>query len=200
MQTGELREILTKAEKSLNIRFADEAANLIVHVSQGLPHYTHLIGLHSVRTSALKSLSRQVERRDVFLALKDAVKQAEQTVAAMHSKATHSTHKEALYRHVLLACALSAAKSHDALGYFNQGAVVEPLSIILKRDVEFATFSNHLSEFCQSRRGQILERDGQPRSYRFRFRDPLLVPFTFMDATATEMLNEKQLAGILESG
>ncbi|MDR3410862.1 MAG: ATP-binding protein [Formivibrio sp.] len=198
MQAGELREILAKSEKTLSVKFSDEAANLIVHLSQGLPHYTHLIGLHSVRTSALKGLSKNIGRKDVFLALKEAVKQAQQTVAEKHSKATHSTHKEALFRHVLLACALTAALSHDSLGYFNQGAVVEPLSKILKKDVEFATFSNHLSEFCQEKRGAILERDGQPRSYRFRFRDPLLVPFTFMDATATDLLNEKQLADMLE--
>ena len=37
MRPEELREILSKAEESLSIRFSDEAASLIVNISQGLP-------------------------------------------------------------------------------------------------------------------------------------------------------------------
>ena len=133
MTPKELREILANAENSLPVTFSDESANLIVHVSQGLPHYTHLIGLHAVRIAACDRFSRYVERDDVFAALKEAVKQAEQTARDKHSKATHSAHKEALYRQVLLACALTAARSQDPLGYFNASAVVEPLSAILGR-------------------------------------------------------------------
>jgi hypothetical protein len=197
MTPAELREILTNAEKSLSMTFSPEAASLIVHVSQGLPHYTHLIGLHAVRMAASGRFSRNIERDDVLAALKEAVKQAEQSARDKHSKATHSAHKDALYRQVLLACALAAARSQDPLGYFNPSAVVEPLSVILNRTVAIATFSNHLSEFCQEKRGPVLERDGQPRAYRFRFHDPMLVPFVFMDAVASNIVTEPQLAVIL---
>src|SRR6185295_2703494 len=64
MEFGELREILTKAEKSLEIQFSEDAGNLIVNISQGLPHYTHLLGLHSVRMAA-KRMSAEIEQRDV---------------------------------------------------------------------------------------------------------------------------------------
>lgn len=203
MDTKELAEILTNAEKalsekSLSVSFSDDAANLIVHISQGLPHYTHLLGLHAVRASA-KRLSSLIERQDVFAALKEAVKQAEQTVTEKHSKAVHSAHKDALYRHVLLACAITGAQAHDALGYFNPGAIVEPLQSILGRDVQIATFSTHLSEFCQAKRGEVLEKIGQERAFRFRFHDPLLVPFVFMDAVAHGLLTDKELAAMLGS-
>jgi Cdc6-like AAA superfamily ATPase len=196
MKEDELREILAKAEKSLPIKFSEGAANLIVHMSQGLPHYTHLLALHSVRTSAA-TLSGFVERISVFNALKEAVKQAQQTVTEKHSKATHSAHKDALYRHVLFGCALAAAQSHDALGYFNPSAVVEPLGSILGKDVEIAAFNNHLSEFSQKKRGEVLERIGQPRAYRFRFSDPLLVPFVFMDAVRSGLVSNDQLSEML---
>ena len=159
MKPDELRVILQNAEKALGIKFAADAANLIVHISQGLPHYTHLIGLHAVRSAAHRLSLGLVERDDVFEALKKAVKQAEQTVAEKHSTATHSAHKGALYRHVLLACALAAARSHEPLGYFSPSAVTEPLSKILGKTVTIATFSNHLAEFCQEKRGEVLERD-----------------------------------------
>jgi hypothetical protein len=197
MEEKELQEILLKAEKALSIKFSEDAARLIIHISQGLPHYTHLIGLHAVRMAASKSFSRFIERNNVFDALKEAVKQAEQPVAEAHSKAIHSSHREALYRHVLVACAISAAQCRDSLGYFTPGSIMSPLEAILGRRAEIGTFTNHLSEFSQEKRGNILERDGQARAYRFRFTDPLMVPFVFMDAVAKGLVNERKLAEFL---
>lgn len=196
MESKELREILTKAENALNVLFVEDAATLMVRISQGLPHYTHLVGLHAVR-KAVARLSAHVTRSDVFAALKEAVAQAQQSVTEKHSKATHSAHKDALYKQVLLACALTAAHSTDALGYFNPAAVARPLSIVLGRGVEIAAFNHHLSEFCQPKRGEVLERTGQPRAYRFRFHDPLLVPFIFMDAVNSGLISADKLATTL---
>jgi hypothetical protein len=198
MKPEELTVILQNAEKSLSVNFSEDAKKLIVRVSQGLPHYTHLIGLHAVRMTATERFSRSIDRSEVFEALKKAVTQAEQTITDKHSRATHSAHKDALYRHVLLACALTAASSHDALGYFNPAALVDPLGQILGRDVAIATFSNHLSEFCQEKRASVLERDGQPWGYRFRFRDPLLVPYVFMNAVDANLISGEKLVQMLE--
>ena len=65
--------------------------------------------------------------------------------------------------------------------------------------MEIANFSNHLSEFCQAKRGPVLERDGQSRAYRYRFHDPMVVPFAFMDAVASQIVTEPQLAEMLNS-
>src|SRR6266404_1480503 len=192
--------ILQKAEAALSIKFSRDAADLIVHISQGLPHYTHLVGLHAVRAAAGRLSLNLVERDDVFEALKKAVKQAEQTVTDSHMKATRSSHKTALYRTILLACALAAARSQEPLGYFNPSAVVEPLKGILNRDVTIATFSNHLAEFCQEKRGPVLERDGQPWGYRYRFRNPLLVPFVFMDGLECQITSGQGLVDMLNRG
>jgi len=193
----ELRRILTNAEEKLGIEFADGAAQLIVHVSQGLPHYTHLIGLHAVRVAATARTAPIVSRQDVFVALDRATTQAEQSTRDRHSRAIHSSHKDALYRQILLACAVAAAQEQDPLGYFTPSAVIAPLSSILGRPVEIATFNSHLSAFSQLERGNVLERDGQPRAYRFRFQDPMVVPFTFMDAVANGIVNEDHLASLL---
>ena len=197
MTPKELTQILENAEKALSVKFTDEASNLIVHISQGLPHYTHLIGLHAVRLAATENYSRVIQRNDVFTALEQATKQAEQTAREKHTKATHSSHKDALYRQVLLGCAIAAAQSNDALGYFNPSSVVEPLSAILGRDVEIANFNAHLSEFCQEKRGPVLEREGQPRAYRFRFYDPMVVPFVFMDAVTKGIVSQDKLTSML---
>jgi hypothetical protein len=196
MKIDELKEILTNAEKSLKVFFSSEAAILITHISQGLPHYTHLVGLHSVRIAADR-YSRRIERQDVFAALKEAVGQTEQPVRSVHLKAVRSAHPEALYRHVLLAAAVAASQTTDPYGYFSPSALVGPLSTILDRSVQFATFNNHLAEFCQPKRGPVLERQGEERNYQFRFANPLLVPLVFMDGIAIGLISDERLAALL---
>ena len=197
MTADELQQIIQKAETALETRFDEDAARLVVHVSQGLPHYTHLIGLHAVRSAAHRWSLTKVERVDVFDALKKAVKQTEQTVTGKHSTAIHSSQKSALYRQVLFACALAAARSHDSLGYFSPSAVVDPLGDTLGKSVMIANFTNHLREFCERKRGSVLERDGQPWGYRYRFRDPLLVPFIFMDGMEAGLTSGDGLVQLL---
>jgi Cdc6-like AAA superfamily ATPase len=197
MKPDDLRKILENAQKVLEMQFADDAANLIVYLSQGLPHYTHLIGLHAVRAAAGRLSLSHIEREDVFEALKKAVKQAEHSVAEMHAKAIHSAQKNALYRQVLLACAVTAARYHDALGYFAPSAVIGPLSHILGRPVTLANFQNHLLEFSADKRGPVLDRDGQPWGYRYRFCDPLLVPFVFMDGLDSGIATDRGLVQML---
>jgi hypothetical protein len=80
------------------------------------------------------------------------------------------------------------------MGYFHAGDVLSPLSIILKRDnVVIATYQKHINDFCEADRGQLLEREGSPRAYRYRFRDPLMPPYVFMTAIANMLIDADQL-------
>jgi Cdc6-like AAA superfamily ATPase len=196
MDLKELKEILQKAQEALGISFTSAAENLIVHVSQGFPHYTHLLGREAVRL-AVRRKTRIVERQDAIAALKDAVKQAQQSVTDVFLKATHSAQQNTLYSQVLLACALASATSGDRLGYFNAGAVAGPLAKVTGKTVPMTTFNRHLKAFCDPQRGSALERTGQSKAYRYRFRDPLLVPFVFMEAVATGTMVDDELSRIL---
>jgi hypothetical protein len=198
MTEQELRDILDKASKALSVVFSGEATSLIVHMSQGLPHYTHLIGLHSVR-EAVKRLSRRVEAADVRTSFAKAVQQAIQSTRDKYLQSVHSAHKDALYEQVLLACASAASTAKDVLGYFHPSDVVRPIRIVLKRpNVEIATFQKHINEFCEDDRGPVLERAGSPRAYRYRFRDPLLPPFIFMNALSRGVIDANELVTLTE--
>ena len=192
MTERELGDILEKAGKTLGVYFTNEAASLIVRMSQGLPHYTHLIGLHATREAA-KRLSRRIQCQDVHNSFSKAVQQAIQSIRDKHAQATHSAHKDALYSPVILGCACASCVAGDPLGYFHLSDVVGPLTEILKReDVPIAAFQRHIHEFCEER-GPVLERSGSPRTYRYRFRDPLLPPYIFMTAMSTGLVTAAQL-------
>jgi hypothetical protein len=196
MNISELTEILTKGSQTLGITFEPDASQLIVRMSQGLPHYTHLIGLHSARSS-VNRLSRVVTVKDVHDSLTKAVEQASQSTREKYLTATHSAHRGALYDEVILACAAVSSSVKDALGYFYASDLVAPMSFILNRtSVPIAAFQRHIHEFCENGRGHILERTGQKRSYKYRFRDPLMPPYIFMKAAAEGQIDIVRLTKI----
>ena len=199
MTGRELRDILKKASDALAITVSDDAASLIVRVSQGLPHYTHLIGLHATREAA-KRLSRTVELSDVHKSCETAVEQSLQSIRETHLRAIRSAHKDALYGRVLLACAAASSAERDPVGYFHPSDVISPLSEILNRDnVVIATFQKHINEFCEVGRGKVLERSGAPRAYKYRFPDPLLPPLIFMTAISSGSITPSQLHEITKT-
>jgi Cdc6-like AAA superfamily ATPase len=85
MRREELLDILKKAEERLGIHFEAAAARRIVQMSLGLPHYTHLVGLASVRRACARR-SALIEVDDVALAMADASKQAEQTLISEYAR------------------------------------------------------------------------------------------------------------------
>ncbi len=198
MRADELRDILRKAQEALSMRFDDVATNDIVRMSQGLPHYTHLIGQNAVR-SACKDLSRIIGPLHVSCAFKEAVLNAYQSVKSTYTNATHSAHAEARYRQILLACAVAAYSAREDQGFFQAVQVVEPLSKILDKTVKISNFNKHLAEFCKDdRQRHVLERRGEARSYRYRFRDPLMPPYVIMEGVSSSLVTQEQLAEMIE--
>jgi len=78
---------------------------------------------------------------------------------------------------VLRACALAEA---DELGYFPAAAVSEPMGKIMGRRYYVPNFSRHLFDLCESKRGAVLKKIGEPRRIRFRFADPMMQPFVII--------------------
>ncbi len=188
MHPEELRAILAKGEERLGMKFEPDAAEFIVKMSQGLPHYTHLIGQHATRQACSRG-SRVITLNDVSESFREATSRAQQTIVKQFTLATRSAHKDALYGSVLLACAITASRSIDDLGFFQPASVVEPLKEVMPdREIQIATFRNHLAEFCEEKRGPILERTGQQRNYRYRFRNPLMPPFVIMNGLSNDLI------------
>jgi Cdc6-like AAA superfamily ATPase len=193
MTQVELSDIIGNAENKLAVSFDEEAKNRIVRLSQGLPHYTHLLGLHSLR-AALKRYDRNVTIDDVSAGCKSATGEAEHTISSAYEKATYSSHKEALFRQILLACAIASLRSHDADGYFQALDVLEPLRKILpNKIVEISTFNSHLSKFGEAKRGSALERSGISRLYKYRFKNPLLAPYAILQGLSSGIVSDAMI-------
>jgi Cdc6-like AAA superfamily ATPase len=190
MQANELSEIIRTGSKKLGVIFEPAASGEIVHLSQGLPHYTHLLARNSVRIAA-QSRSVVVTEEHVRNAVTTAVNDAQQSIKSKYHDAIQSSHRSALFTEVLLACALA---KKNPLSYFQASDVVEPLEAIMRKRYQIAAFARHLNKFCDDERGRVLQRDGEVRRYRYRFTEPLLPPYIIMKGLSSGSITPQVLA------
>jgi Cdc6-like AAA superfamily ATPase len=176
MNVKELGQIITGAEKKTGLVFSPKVQQVIVKLSQGLPYFVHQLGLCSGK-AAVNGDRTTVDRTQLLAGIADAIDSSEQSLQEAYRLAIHSQKPQALYREVLLACALART---DAFGYFQQSAVIGPLSRIRNRAVVPGMYAAHLTAFCAPERGPVLVRRGARRNYVYRFMNPLLQPYAIM--------------------
>lgn len=185
MSDAEILEIIDKGASIVKMTIEGSARKRIARLSQGLPHYAHLLCLHAFQSAAFNS-SLTVTDKEVTAAIAQALKKAQQSVVSAYQRAVTSP-RDNLYKQVLLACALADT---DSLGYFYAGDVRDPMSKIMGRPYEIPAFSQHLNAFCEGDRGPILKRTGTARKYRFRFVNPLMQPYVIMHGIESGLLED----------
>ncbi len=188
MTPVELAEIVKGGCSTLGLIVREEVLRKVTMLSQGLPHYTHLLALHSVRR-VLQDDRGEITVRDVDESIKPAI--TKHTMQSAYLLATRSPHPETLHREVLLACALAPK---NQLGYFPAGAMRRPLEIVAGRRIDIPQYARHLNQFISSERGGILEREGEKRRYFYRFEDPMMQPYIILDGMASGQITDEDLA------
>lgn len=154
----------------------DAAAKALIHrLSQGLPHYAHLLGMHSALAAASKD-SMHITTENTRQALRKALKYAQQSITDDYERATTSS-EETLYRWVLLACAMTET---DKFGYFTPGDVVAPMTTIMKKEFPVSLFSKHLNAFCEPKHGPVLHRTATARGFKYKFKNAVMQPYVLM--------------------
>jgi Cdc6-like AAA superfamily ATPase len=186
MSPPELNEIVEKGVEAVGMSIDPAAAGWISSLSQGLPHYTHLLALYAAR-AAVDFEQTHVTEAHVMDAVQTAVARAQQTIVSAYHGATMSARSDHLYKQVLLASAMARG---DDLGYFAAGDLRLPMSQITGRRYDTPAFARHLNDFCGSDRGPVLQRIQEGRRVRFRFVNPLMQPFVMLRGLADGMLPE----------
>ncbi len=189
MDNDELTLVIQNGVPELVMDIEQAALESVVSISQGLPHYTHQVGLYAAR-HAVGDERLTITADDVSAGISASVKNAQESIAEAHHTATVSSRSDSLYRQVALACALAKA---DDRGFFTTGRVREPMGLIMGKVYEIPAFAKHISQFCESKRGELLERRGSTRSYQYRFRNPLLQPYIIMHGLSNGLINQSQL-------
>lgn len=185
MEDGELGEILDKAAVQLGVTFSSNARKTIVSMSQGLPHYTHLLGRDAVR-AAVKQRHLCTSVQDVGEGIVNAINDAEETIRDLYAKAVSSAQTDALYRQVLLSCALTKKGPRSS---FRAADVARAMTKLMKQSYEIPAIARHLKSFSEDEsRGRILIRRGGERNYTYRFANPLVESYVLMRGVADKLI------------
>lgn len=194
MAAREAEHILTNSTKVTGITFTDDARKMIISIAQGLPHYVHVLGLNAVR-SAVDAGSWTVETAHVEQAIDKTLAGSSQSLKKLYTAATSSPRKDNRFREVLLACVFA---ERDALGYFAAADVKGPLSRIVREPKRYATFMQHLNKFGEPDRGTMLQKTGEKRRFRYRFRVPLIQPYIIMQGLKDRHITRADIEGLFK--
>jgi Cdc6-like AAA superfamily ATPase len=189
MSGDEIFQIINNGLKRLQMTIDANALRRIAVLSQGLPHYAHLIGLHASR-AALEHGNLNIDMSSISTAITNAIDNAQHSIKLAYERAIRSNRKESLFADVLLACALAPT---DDLGEFAAQEVRGPIRLITGRDYDIPSFAQHLNEFSEERRGPILQKTGSRRRFRYKFANPLMQPFVVMQGFNSHRMNDELL-------
>jgi Cdc6-like AAA superfamily ATPase len=170
MSREELAEIATRGVQAARMTIAKTSVSRITALSQGLPHYTHLLGQLAAQ-SALAERRSDIAVRDVEAAIARAIDRAQQSVTEAYYRATAGDGD--VRRRVLLACALA---QEDDFGFFSADDLGEPLG---KLGTEGGK-SLEQDLLALARTEAVLQRRQEAGADRYRFVNPLLQPYVVM--------------------
>jgi Cdc6-like AAA superfamily ATPase len=190
MSSTELAEIVTRGLDSVGMTVEDEVVRRITHLSQGLPHYTHLLAQLAAQAAVMEG-RLDVAVDDVRTAVNRAISKAQQSIMDAYHRATLST-RRTLYPQVVLACALAEG---DDFGFFAAADVREPLTRIMGQPYDIPAFAQHLNELSSPLRGPVLQKKGATRRVRYRFINPLLQPYVVMKGLSEGLIDPQWLSG-----
>jgi len=183
MSQAEIDNIIDNGLAPVGMTIEQNAKQRINKLSQGLPHYAHLLGMHSAQAAAAQD-RMHITIEDTHQGLRQALKHAQQSIADDYERATIST-GETLYRWVLLACALA---NTDAHGYFTANDVRIPFNILMKKDCPVTLFSQHLHAFCEAKYGPVLHRTAVARGYKYKFKNAIMQPYVILKAVEAKVI------------
>jgi Cdc6-like AAA superfamily ATPase len=189
MSASELAEIATNGVTAARMTITRAAVARITALSQGLPHYTHLLTQLAAQ-AALAERRADIGVRDVDAAVNRAIDRAQQSIVEAYREAV-TGRPGTIYPQVLLACALA---EEDEFGFFVSSDVREPLSKILHKPSRTSAFARHLEELSSESRGAVLQRSsGGGGAARYRFVNPLLQPYVAMRGISEGVVRVSEL-------
>ncbi|MGH2806095.1 MAG: AAA family ATPase [Actinomycetota bacterium] len=188
MSTEELKDIVRRGLQLLTMDIEPGALDLIGQMSQGFPHFAHLLGQAATR-SAIDAQRPLVTMDDAQAGIRKVADRVEAWIQETYERATATTHG-AKYAEVLLGAALAP---NDDKGYFAAAAVRKPLTAVMGKKYDIPSFNRQLNALTEDARGPVLVKTGAERKYRYRFIEPHMEPYVLMRSFTSGLLDASLL-------
>jgi len=180
MARGELAEIARRGIGSAQMTIEEAAVDRVTAISQGLPHFTHLLTQLAAQ-AALSERHADVGGAEVDFAIERAIRRAQQSVTDAYLRA------ETVGAPVLAA----ALAEDDEFGFFGTSDVAVQLEHVddtADRDELAAALDRLANELG------ILQAREAADGRRYRFANPLLPPYIVMRGLANGVVSTRDLS------
>jgi energy-coupling factor transporter ATP-binding protein EcfA2 len=182
MARADLAEIARRGIEAAQMTIRPPAVDRVTALSQGLPHYTHLLTQLAAQ-AALGERHADVGGREVDFAIERAIQRAQQSITDAYLRAEAAA--DGSGRHVLLACALAA---EDEFGFFGLADVQSALARFGDVLVEAADLDRLAEEPAA-----VLQCRDAASEKRYRFLNPLLQPYVVMRGLSEGVVKPRDL-------
>lgn len=170
MSDSELFEIIVSGFKRLQMVIQDDVIKKIITFSSGFPHYTHLISKY-VAKSALERNSIEVNLNDLDNAIEKSIENTNEQLRSAYRKAIISTSSTSQWKDVLFACALAES---DEFNCFSTTDILLKFNKITGKGSKRENITYNLGKFCKDERGEVIEKIGEGRNFKYRFTNPMM--------------------------
>ena len=174
MSGEELEAIIHKGLDLLEMTIDESVSHKIVGLSLGFPHFTHLLAKFSAR-SAIESGADKITSSHFESAIKDCIRNTDQTIRNSYQKATITSREESKFEDVIGACATAETDEYET---FSTNDLITPYYQITGKLVSPGSLTYYLSRLCTDDRGRLLEKAGTSKNIRYTFRNPLMKAYT----------------------
>uniref|UniRef100_A0A942Y9R6 ATP-binding protein n=1 Tax=Neobacillus citreus TaxID=2833578 RepID=A0A942Y9R6_9BACI len=173
MSDPELSEIVEAGSEKAGIRFSEKATNLIVALSAGYPHFTHLIALKCAERAVVED-RQMIELNNLQAALQLAVRDAEGTLKRSYDDSTRSG-ATTMYRDIVGAAARIDTEE------FSASALREQIEEVTGNPISQGSLNNYLQRLVTADGSSILQRSAKGV---YRFSDPRMKSYVRMSRAA----------------
>lgn len=170
MPDDEIRAVLTRGFRLLDVTVPTEVINRLVFYSDGFPYFAHLMGLHMVRW-ARRANAPDVRMEDVARALQRVVNSVDQSYSERVQKAFEAGGETQPRKSILRLLAKSDRrewKSADVIAAWE-------LEYGARDAYQFLHVA--LGALIDEKHGSVLRRKGTRNRYVYQFQDPYLRPY-----------------------
>lgn len=192
MAKDEMQDVLEGRFRRLGMTIEGNGKWKAINLTKGLPAFAHGLGKEAALAAIARKRLRIVEA-DIDVAMDNILNSNQNSLKQDYEQATHSNQAKARYRQILMACAMAQS---DEVGYFTPKQVEAPLSEILGRPTTVEYFNDNLRQLTEERRGNVLQRQGSTRIYRYRFENPAMQPYVLMKGIRDGFLSEDAMSAL----
>lgn len=173
MSADEIRDVVAGGFAQLGLSAPAEVLAAVVRLSDGFPHYAHLLGLSAARAANQMRTKTVDQKLFEEVACPMAVSDANDTFRQTFADATRTTNVSR-YPQVLCACAFAES---DERGLFKTGDVADAMRDVFGEDVRPHSSKGVLGRLAAADRGDVLTKVRIKNVNFYQFKEPMMKPF-----------------------